>query len=121
VRCGYCFVPDTWTLKEIALFEAGMCNFGKDFHNVQKVVRTKTTNEIVDFYYQWKKSAHGNQWCVVGVLSVSDTPPRVSGYVTTLAMGQIKVGGAERQREVGMGDSSPLMQYCLVQSSLCGG
>ncbi len=67
VVCG----PEAWTLKEIALFEAGMCNFGKDFHNVQKVVRTKTTNEIVDFYYQWKKSAHGNQWCALRMVASS--------------------------------------------------
>jgi hypothetical protein len=30
---------DNWTLKEIALFEAAMCNFGKDFHAVQRAVR----------------------------------------------------------------------------------
>src|SRR5690348_3900708 len=30
---------DNWSPKEIALFEAGMCKCGKDFHAVSKLVR----------------------------------------------------------------------------------
>lgn len=59
------FVPrlaDSWTPREIALFEAGMLNLTKDFHVIQKIVRTKTTNQCVEFYYEWKKSAHYQMW-----------------------------------------------------------
>ena len=35
-------VADNWTLREIALFEAAMCAFGKDFHAVQQAVSLKS-------------------------------------------------------------------------------
>jgi hypothetical protein len=55
-------VLDAWTAREIATFEAGMCSLGKDFHAIQKLVKTKTTNELVDFYYIWKSSSHYQVW-----------------------------------------------------------
>jgi hypothetical protein len=55
-------ILDNWAPKEIALFEAGMTAIGKDFHAIQKLIKTKTTNEIVEFYYLWKKSAHYQMW-----------------------------------------------------------
>jgi hypothetical protein len=32
------------------MFEAGMCAIGKDFHQLQKLIPTKSVNECVDFY-----------------------------------------------------------------------
>eukprot|EP00823_Brevimastigomonas_motovehiculus_P004774 TRINITY_DN326_c2_g1_i2.p1 TRINITY_DN326_c2_g1~~TRINITY_DN326_c2_g1_i2.p1 ORF type:complete len:207 (-),score=53.85 TRINITY_DN326_c2_g1_i2:1334-1954(-) len=55
-------VLDSWSPKEIALFEAGMCSIGKDFHAISKLIKTKTCNECVDFYYTWKKSSHYAMW-----------------------------------------------------------
>jgi hypothetical protein len=103
-------VADNWTLREIALFEAAMCAFGKDFHAVQQAVslksirpdqhvsrrslqsltriahdllfrpslmqvKTKTTNDIVDFYYMWKKSTHYMIWKSSGKPSEPPTEP----------------------------------------------
>jgi hypothetical protein len=103
-------VTDNWTLREIALFEAAMCAFGKDFHAVQQAVllesladlailsrcvlckcftfhvllslllsrvqvKTKTTNDIVDFYYMWKKSTHYMIWKSSGKPSEPPTEP----------------------------------------------
>lgn len=54
---------DLWSPREIALFELGMCRVGKDFHHIQSLVATKSTQDIVDFYYHcWKKSAHYQIW-----------------------------------------------------------
>lgn len=53
---------DYWTPKEIALFEAGLCSFGKDFYTIHKFIKTKTTNECVDFYYTWKRGSHFSIW-----------------------------------------------------------
>lgn len=53
---------DYWTPLEMILFEAGMLSIGKDFHQLRKLIRTKTTNEVVDFYYAWKKSSHYAIW-----------------------------------------------------------
>jgi hypothetical protein len=55
---------EEWSLKEIALFESGIAAFGKDFHRIAKeCVKTKATNQLVDFYYRvWKKSAHYQTW-----------------------------------------------------------
>ena len=54
---------DNWSPKEIALFEAGMCRLGKNFHQIQKLIKTKDTQEIVEFYYTcWKQSQHYQIW-----------------------------------------------------------
>jgi hypothetical protein len=55
-------VLDKWTAKEIALFEAGICTFGKEFHSIARLMPNKTTAECVDFYYLWKKSGHYALW-----------------------------------------------------------
>eukprot|EP00808_Paulinella_micropora_P009262 g31018.t1 len=54
---------DVWSFKEIALFEVGMTRFGKDFHTIQKLIPSKTVNQLVDFYYKvWKFSSHYKMW-----------------------------------------------------------
>jgi len=55
-------VLDSWCPRDIALFEAGICAAGKDFHQIQKWIPGKTTAQVVDFYYTWKKSAHYHMW-----------------------------------------------------------
>eukprot|EP00808_Paulinella_micropora_P010279 g16656.t1 len=55
-------VFDSWTTKEIMLFEAGIISLGKDFHAIQKLIPTKTTKELVHFFYFWKQSAHYAMW-----------------------------------------------------------
>jgi hypothetical protein len=53
---------ERWAPIEVALFEAALAEYGKDFHKVQREVKTKTTSEIVDFYYVWKKTPHYKLW-----------------------------------------------------------
>jgi len=55
-------VIEKWSPFEIATFEASLALFGKQFDRVQKYVRTKTTKEIVEFFYIWKKTAHYKVW-----------------------------------------------------------
>ncbi len=55
-------VLDYWTPSEIVLFEAGMCSIGKDFHLLHKLIPSKTPNQLVDFYYAWKRSSHYAVW-----------------------------------------------------------
>mmetsp|Transcript_22910 Transcript_22910/g.29734 ORF Transcript_22910/g.29734 Transcript_22910/m.29734 type:complete len:192 (+) Transcript_22910:31-606(+) len=55
-------VLEKWSPYEIGLFEGALALFGKDFHQVQKWVKTKETKEIVEFYYVWKKTSHYIQW-----------------------------------------------------------
>ena len=43
-------------------FEAAIALFGKRFHMIQPYVKTKSTKEIVEFYYVWKKSHRYQQW-----------------------------------------------------------
>ena len=48
---------------DIALFESGVCSYGKDFASIQKnVLPHKTVNEIVAFFYTWKKGSHYYMW-----------------------------------------------------------
>jgi len=55
-------VLDSWCPREIALFEAGICAVGKDFHAIARLITTKSCKECVDFYYVWKKSSHYALW-----------------------------------------------------------
>jgi len=59
-------VLDDWGLGEIALFEAGICAFGKNFYQIQKFIANKTTADCVRFYYFWKRSAHYQMWKFYG-------------------------------------------------------
>jgi hypothetical protein len=68
-------VLERWSPLEVALFEAALAEYGKEFHKVQGEIKTKTTNEIVDFYYVWKKTPHYKLWkkqYVPPYLDVSD-------------------------------------------------
>eukprot|EP00978_Attheya_sp_CCMP212_P004666 scaffold10192_cov36-Attheya_sp.AAC.2 len=55
-------VLENWNPREIATFEAALSMYGKVFHKVQKCIGTKSTKEIVEFYYVWKKTSHYQQW-----------------------------------------------------------
>jgi hypothetical protein len=55
-------VIEKWSPYEITTFEAAMTLHGKQFHLVQKWVKTKCTKEIVEFYYIWKKTSHYRRW-----------------------------------------------------------
>lgn len=54
-------IPQTnmslWSEDECIHFENGLSLFGKDFHQIQlHKVRTRSVEELVQFYYYWKKS-----------------------------------------------------------------
>lgn len=51
-----------WSPLEIAQFEAGMRCWGKQFGRLHRVIRSKTTREVVEFYYTWKKTSHYAAW-----------------------------------------------------------
>lgn len=55
-------VIERWSPFEISLFEAGIGHYGKDFYQVHKLIQTKSTKEIIDFYYIWKKTSHYKGW-----------------------------------------------------------
>lgn len=55
-------ILELWNPREVALFEAALYMHGKKFHKVQSLVKTKTTKDIVAFYYIWKKTSHYQQW-----------------------------------------------------------
>ena len=53
---------EIWSPDEIALFEACMCKYGPVFSHYSRFIRTKTSQEIVDFFFAWKKSTHYQTW-----------------------------------------------------------
>eukprot|EP00525_Craspedostauros_australis_P010886 CAMPEP_0198120942 /NCGR_PEP_ID=MMETSP1442-20131203/30739_1 /TAXON_ID= /ORGANISM="Craspedostauros australis, Strain CCMP3328" /LENGTH=271 /DNA_ID=CAMNT_0043779677 /DNA_START=51 /DNA_END=866 /DNA_ORIENTATION=- len=55
-------VIEMWSPHEIALFEGCLFHYGKDFHEVSRVIKTKSTKEVIDFYYIWKKTEHYKKW-----------------------------------------------------------
>jgi hypothetical protein len=56
-------VIERWSPYEIALFEAALAIHGKDFGKIAKAhIQTKTTKEVIEFYYIWKKTSHYRKW-----------------------------------------------------------
>lgn len=55
-------VIEKWSPYEISLFEAGIGHYGKDFFQIHKLIQTKSTKEVIDFYYLWKKTSHYKVW-----------------------------------------------------------
>jgi len=55
-------VMEQWSPYEIALFEAAMAEYGKEFYRIAKEIGSKTTQEVIEFYYIWKKTSHYKQW-----------------------------------------------------------
>ncbi|KAG8198760.1 hypothetical protein JTE90_023522 [Oedothorax gibbosus] len=45
---------DTWTEYEQDCFVKGVHKYGKNFNSVQKVIRSKSVEEVVDYYYARK-------------------------------------------------------------------
>jgi hypothetical protein len=60
--CFLFFSVEKWSPYEIALFEACITLNGKNFHKIQKYIQTKTVKEIIEFYYEWKKTQHYKEW-----------------------------------------------------------
>lgn len=55
-------VMDRWAPYEVALFEAGICLVGKDFVSLDQIIPTKSAQEIMEFFYAWKKTKNYNRW-----------------------------------------------------------
>jgi hypothetical protein len=70
-------IIEKWSPFEIAVFEATLALYGKQFHIVHKHVPTKTVKEIIEFYYDWKKTHHYKQWKKTAIMDPRDTPVTV--------------------------------------------
>jgi hypothetical protein len=55
-------VIDRWTPYEVALFESGVCLIGKDFQSIAEMIPGKTHQDVMEFFYQWKKSKNYARW-----------------------------------------------------------
>jgi hypothetical protein len=54
---------ESWTPREIAIFEAGLCAFGKRFEKVSALLNhCKTIAQITNLYYDWKTTSHYKFW-----------------------------------------------------------
>ncbi|KAG8437230.1 hypothetical protein GDO86_008074, partial [Hymenochirus boettgeri] len=54
--CSYHYSgSDRWSIDEKRLFNKGMAIYKKDFLLVQKLIKTKTVSQCVEFYYTYKK------------------------------------------------------------------
>lgn len=53
---------ERWSPFEVSIFESSICIYGKNFNRIQKDVQTKSVKEIIEFYYDWKKTNHYKEW-----------------------------------------------------------
>ena len=71
-------VLEQWSVREVAVFEVGMCQRPKDFAAISRLIGSKSTNEVVHFYYSaWKQSQHYRTWKQATVTEPADRPQRV--------------------------------------------
>jgi hypothetical protein len=55
-------IVEKWSPYEIAIFEGSMFHYGKEFRTISQQIGTKSTKEVIDFYYVWKKTIHYKKW-----------------------------------------------------------
>lgn len=54
---------ESWTPRELAVFEAGLCAFGKRFDKVSALLgSSKSMAQITELYYDWKSTSHYKFW-----------------------------------------------------------
>ena len=53
---------ERWAPLEIAQFEAALRLWGKKFSRISDLIPSKTTREVIEFYYTWKKTSHYKEW-----------------------------------------------------------
>ncbi|KAM4694511.1 transcriptional-regulating factor 1 [Discoglossus pictus] len=49
---------DKWTSTEKKNFNKGLNTYNKDFFHVQKMIKSKTISQCVEYYYTWKRILH---------------------------------------------------------------
>ena len=74
---------ERWTPFEVAVFEASISLYGKRFTELHKIIRTKSCKEIIEFYYEWKKTHHYKQWKKAYVPDARDTPISIAAAAAT--------------------------------------
>ncbi|ETM49010.1 hypothetical protein, variant 2 [Phytophthora nicotianae] len=59
-------VLDMWTPFEIRVFEVAIECYGKDFTRIAEVIGSKSSGDVIAFYYVWKNDSHyqvvKNRW-----------------------------------------------------------
>jgi hypothetical protein len=56
------FPFEKWSPYEIALFQACICKYGKDFELFKEIIKTKSIGEIQEFFLIWEKSKYYSAW-----------------------------------------------------------
>lgn len=56
------FPFEKWSPYEIALFQACICKYGKDFELFKDIIKTKSIGEIQEFFIIWEKSKYYSAW-----------------------------------------------------------
>ena len=53
---------DGWSPREVSVFESSLMIHGKDFRMISELIKTKSTKEVIEFYYIWKKTENYSRW-----------------------------------------------------------
>lgn len=67
-------VFEKWNPIEICVFEASITVYGKNFNMISKRIKTKSVKEVIEFYYDWKKTSHYKQWKKNYIFDSRDLP-----------------------------------------------
>jgi len=53
---------EKWNPFEIALFQSCICKYGRDFELISYIIKTKSIEDIQEFYYSWEKTKYFEAW-----------------------------------------------------------
>lgn len=70
-------VAEKWSPFEVAVFEASITLYGKNFNQISKHIKTKCVKEVIEFYYFWKKTSHYRQYKKTLVQDSRDFPQSI--------------------------------------------
>eukprot|EP00911_Craspedida_sp_UC1_P002443 UC1_evm2s1820 len=59
---GHYKPPLPWSPEEMHIFEQGLCAFGKNFFNIARELEQKSVKQVVQFYYDWKRTIMYDDW-----------------------------------------------------------
>ncbi|XP_062378335.1 transcriptional-regulating factor 1 isoform X1 [Sardina pilchardus] len=113
---GYHYAgSDKWTVQERRQLNKALDKHHKDFFLVQKMVRTKTVAQCVEFYYTWKRRSRGGRRLNVG-LTAPAADSEVNWEDCRLAL--LKRSGLDKKNSTDFADCSDCLATSLGYEGL---
>ncbi|KAG8011374.1 ELM2 and SANT domain-containing protein 1 [Nibea albiflora] len=106
---------DCWTAEEKRYFNKGISAYRKDFFMVQKLVRTKTVAQCVEFYYTYKKQVKIGR---NGILTFGPPDSPAEKHTEAVVDVKSKLPDGDDKKDVSYSQNLDSSQKAMVAQSL---